>query len=42
MAAPHISAAAAYVKMAEPELDSSQLKSRLISYSVDLGTAGKG
>lgn len=41
MAAPHISAAAAYVKLAEPELDSSQLKSRLISYSVDLGTAGK-
>ena len=41
MATPHISAAAAYVKMAEPELDSDQLKNRLISYSVDLGTAGK-
>lgn len=27
--------------MAEPELDSDQLKNRLISYSVDLGTAGK-
>ena len=41
MAAPHISAAAAYVKLAEPGLDSDQLKDRLISYSVDLGTAGK-
>ena len=41
MAAPHISAAAAYVKLAEPGLDSDQLKNRLISYSVDLGTAGK-
>lgn len=41
MAAPHISAAAAYVKMAEPELGGDQLKDRLISYSVDLGTAGK-
>lgn len=41
MAAPHISAAAAYVKLAEPGLGSDQLKDRLISYSVDLGTAGK-
>lgn len=41
MASPHIAAAAAYVKMAEPELTNYELKARLIEYSVDLGDAGK-
>lgn len=41
MASPHIAAAAAYVKMAEPGLTNDELKARLIEYSVDLGDTGK-
>lgn len=41
MAAPYISAAAAYVKMTEPSVSNAELKARLIDYSVDLGDVGK-
>ena len=41
MATPHITAAAAYVKMAEPGITAAETKRRLEAYSVDLGDAGK-
>ena len=41
MAAPHITAAAAYVKLVEPSLTNDEVRSRLIEYSVDLGDPGK-
>ena len=41
MAAPYVTAAAAYVRMAEPDLTNAQVLDRLIGYSVDLGDKGK-
>ena len=41
MATPHISAAAAYVKMAEEGLTNEEVVERLASFSVDLGAEGK-
>lgn len=41
MATPYITAAAAYVKMAEPELTNEELVARLASFSVDLGETGR-
>ena len=41
MATPHVSAAAAYIKMLEPGISNDALMNRLISYSVDLGDEGR-
>ncbi len=40
MAAPHITAAAAYIKMIEPETNIQEVKDRLNQYAVDLGEPG--
>lgn len=41
MAAPYVTAAVSYVKMAEPDLTNKQVVDRLAGYSVDLGDKGK-
>lgn len=41
MAAPYVSAAAAYIKLAAPEASVSQIKNMLIRYAEDYGTPGK-